>query len=93
MELKFTNVFERDRELHSADNLLFRQLAGKIKEIQEAKSIDDVSGMEVVRGRKVYHRFKITSGKIIYRVGIKILHGKVWFLVIDTYKKRFYKRV
>ena len=93
MELKFTNIFERDKDLHSADDILFSQLAGTMKKLQEAESIKDFSGMENIRGRKVYYRFKITSGKIIYRVGIKILHGKVWFLVIDTYKKRFYERI
>ena len=92
MELRFSNKFKQDRDFYRGDNVLFNQIAGKMKEIQNAGSIKEVRGLEIIRGRKIYYRFKIISGKIIYRIGIRILNGKVWFLLIDTYKKRFYER-
>jgi len=93
MELKFTKDFKRDRDFYSGDDKFFSQLAGKMKNLQEANLIEDVSGMIPIRGRKVHYRFKLISGKIVYRVCIKILHNKVWFTIIDTYKKRFYDRI
>ncbi len=93
MELKFTNAFKRDRDYYAEDDELFRQIAGKIKEIKKANSIQDVSGLEDIRGRKVFYRFKITSGKTVYRIGMKMLHNTVWLTLIDKDKRRFYKRL
>ena len=93
MDVAFSNEFKRDRDSYSGDDELMRQIAGKIKEIKKASSIDEVPGMEEIRGRKVFYRFKITSRKIIFRICVKTLHNKVWFTIIDPYKKRFYERI
>lgn len=93
MDVEYSNEFKRDRDFYSGDNELMRQIAGKIKEIKKVNSIEEVKGMDEIRGKKVFYRFKITSGKILYRICIKVLHNKVWFTLIDTYKKRFYQRI
>lgn len=80
-------------EKYSDDWELLQLLSGKIREVEKAISPDEISGLVPIRQRRVYYRFKITSRKTLYRIGIKILHNKVWFVIIDTYKKRFYERI
>lgn len=93
MEYEYSKKFIRDVKLFEHDAAFARQLAGKIKEIERANSIEEVTGLEDIRGRKVFYRFKITSGKIVYRIGLKVLHQVVWLTLLDNHKKRFYERI
>ncbi len=93
MEFEFERRFFRDLENYSNDLEFLRLLWGKTKEIENAGSFDDIAGMDDIRGRKVHYRFKVSVGKTTYRIGLKVLHGKIWFTVIDKHKKRFYERI
>ncbi len=93
MELKFSKKFIRQLERFQYDKKLYRLLAAKIKFIESASSESEIS--ELVQIRKTNTRFRIKikiSNRIIYRVGINILHNKIWFACIENDKKRFYKQ-
>ena len=92
MEYEFERNYFHDLENYSNDSEFFRLLAGKIKEIEKAVSLEDIPGLEEIRGRRVFFRFKIKTRKNTYRIGVKILHHVVWLVLIDNAKKRFYKR-
>lgn len=93
MDWKFTNEFADDLETYDYDKEFIKKLLGKIKEIEKADSFHVISGMEQIRKRKSFYRFKISEDRITYRIGVKVLRNKVWLTVIDTYKKRFYERI
>lgn len=93
MEYEYSDIFIKDIKSFERDKEFAQQLAGKIKEIKKANSIEDIPGLEEIRGRKVFYRFKIKTRKTTYRIGIKVLHTVVWLTLIDNAKKRFYKRI
>ena len=92
MESEFTNKYLRDLKSYKKDRELIHLLGAKINEAVKSNSIEDVNGLVLIRGTTVHYRFKIKSGKIIYRIGIKHLKNTIWFACIDNNKKRFYKR-
>ena len=61
MDYEYSAVFIKDIKSFERDKEFARQLKGKIKEIEKANSVADIPGLEEIRGRKVYHRFKIKT--------------------------------
>ena len=63
MDYEYSNLFIKDIKLFERDKEFAQQFKGKIKEIEKACSIEDVAGIEEIRGRKVFYRFKIKTHK------------------------------
>ena len=92
-ELKFSRKFIRQLRQYKDDEKLLHILAKKIKHIESVSSADGIN--ELVRLRKTSAHFRIKiklSDKLVYRIGISILHNVVWLASIENDKKRFYRQ-
>lgn len=71
MEYEFTKQFLKDLKHFRHDVKFVHHLGAKINHAFKASSIDNIDGIELIRGTSVHYRFKIKTDTFIYRIGIK----------------------
>jgi hypothetical protein len=92
MELIYRAAFNRSFKNIRNKNVL-ANLAAVIRQVEKAKSKDDIGGLKKLRLYSHYYRIKIkVSDKYDYRLVLMIRNSKVWFEDIALAKKIFYKR-
>ena len=83
--------FERD-VLKIRKPLLLEALYQKIEQMEKASSIDNVTGVKILRGYTHHHRIIVKSEKESYRIGAIIRANTIWlvrFLPRRTIYKEF----
>ena len=59
----------------------------KIIQIENAKSIIQITGLKLLRGYKTHYRIKVESQKFKYRIGAIIRKDTVWLIRFAPRKK------
>ncbi len=93
MEVKYSRKFVRQLNQYKQDEKLLQAIAKKIKHFQSVTSTIGIHELVQIRKTSAHYRIKIKlSNRIVYRIGISILHNAIWFACIEKDKKRFYRQ-
>lgn len=82
-------AFERDIDKVRNRNLL-HVLDDKINQIEKAGTIDNITGLKLLRTYKIHYRIKVETGLQQYRIGA-VIRGKTIWLVRFLPRKKIYK--
>lgn len=89
MKIIVKPAFERDIDkvrnkalLHTHDE--------KITQIEKAKTIENITGLKLLRTYKVHYRIKVEAGSQQYRIGAVIRSKTIW-LVRFLPRKKIYE--
>lgn len=85
MEVKIDKSFQKDTKKIN-DQKLLEKLAAKIKEIQEASTLNEIRGLKKLKGKSSEFRIKISE----YRIGI-IINGSTVEFIRCLHRKDIYK--
>ena len=85
--MKFRLNKQVQKDLRRIDNRkLFIQFREFLKEVGEASSLNDLSGIKKIKGERVYFRYRLGD----YRVGFKIEDNEILILKV-AHRKDIYR--
>ncbi len=80
-----------DRDIDKVKNkLLLQELDKKILQIEKADSIENITGLKLLRTYKVHYRIKVETTRQKFRIGAIIRGNAVW-LVRFLPRKKIYE--
>lgn len=82
-------AFERDID-KVRNRALLKILDEKIIQIEKAKTIDNITGLKLLRTYKVHYRIKVETARQHYRIGA-VIRGKTIWLVRFLPRKKIYE--
>jgi mRNA-degrading endonuclease RelE of RelBE toxin-antitoxin system len=81
-------AFERDID-KVRNRALLHMLDDKINQIEKAGTIDNITGLKLLRTYKVHYRLKVETSLQQYRIGA-VIRGKTIWLVRFLPRKKIY---
>ena len=81
-------AFERDID-KVRNKVLLQLLDEKITQIEKAKTIDNITGLKLLRTYKVHYRIKVETDRQQYRIGA-VIRGKTIWLIRFLSRKKIY---
>ncbi len=90
MKIISKGTFDRDIDKIRSKELRFA-LADKIRQIERAKNISQITGLKLLRGYSHHYRIIVKAVKDTYRIGVVIRGEKIW-LVRFLPRKIVYKQ-
>ena len=77
MKIVIKPAFKRDVD-RARNNELLRALFDKIQQIENAKSVQQVTGLKQLRGNNTYYRIYVKANRYSYRIGALIKGSTIW---------------
>ena len=71
------------------NKVLLQLLDEKITQIEKAKTIDNITGLKLLRTYKVHYRIKVETGRQKYRIG-SVIRGRTIWLIRFLPRKKIY---
>ena len=88
MTIIVKSAFERDID-KVRNKVLLQLLDEKITQIEKAKTIDNITGLKLLRTYKVHYRIKVETDRQQYRIGA-VIRGKTIWLIRFLSRKKIY---
>jgi mRNA interferase RelE/StbE len=80
-----------DRDVREIKNKELKDtLWTKIQQIEKAKSIENITGMKLLRGYTTHYRIKVITENYSYRIGAIVRNDSIW-LCRFLPRKKVYK--
>ena len=79
MEIIFKPSFQRDTG-HVKDRELLIVLKEKVQQISKAQSVNNITGLKLLKGYSHQFRIVVKTGRFSYRIGDVIRKNKIWMV-------------
>ena len=86
MRILVKPAFDRDIDKVRSNPLLL-ELDKKISQIEKADSIENITGLKLLRNYKVHYRIKVEVARQKYRIGAIIRGNAIWMVRFLPRKK------
>ena len=86
MKILVKPAFGRDID-KIRSRLMLSELDKKITQIEKAKSIQNITGIKLLRTYKIHYRIKVETASLQYRIGAVVRGNTIWLVRFLPSKK------